>query len=46
VIDALPPDLAQAFERAYAAKLRAAYPRRPDGRTLLPFRRTFLVARR
>ena len=46
VIEALPQDLAQAFEAAYAAKLRAAYPRRGDGRTLLPFRRIFLVARR
>jgi trans-aconitate 2-methyltransferase len=46
VIEALPQDLAQAFERAYAAKLRAAYPRRADGRTLLPFRRIFMVARR
>jgi trans-aconitate 2-methyltransferase len=46
VIDALPKDVAQAFEREYAAKLRAAYPRRADGRTLLPFRRLFIVARR
>ena len=35
-----------AFETAYAARLRAAYPRRPDGRTLFPFRRLFIVARR
>lgn len=27
----------------YAAALRAAYPRRPDGTTLLPFRRVFAV---
>jgi trans-aconitate 2-methyltransferase len=45
VLAALPQDLAQAFERQYAAKLRAAYPRRADGRTLLPFRRIFIVAR-
>jgi trans-aconitate 2-methyltransferase len=35
-----------AFLARYAEKLRAAYPRRPDGRTLFPFRRLFLVARR
>jgi trans-aconitate 2-methyltransferase len=46
VIEALPHDQAAAFERAYAARLREAYPRRPDGRTLLPFRRLFMIARR
>ena len=35
-----------AFETAYAARLRAAYPRRADGRTLFPFRRLFIVAHR
>ncbi|NEK60547.1 trans-aconitate 2-methyltransferase [Geodermatophilus sabuli] len=30
---------------AYAAALRAAYPPRPDGTTLLPFRRVFAVGR-
>jgi trans-aconitate 2-methyltransferase len=35
-----------AFEAAYAARLRAAYPRRVDGQTLLPFRRLFIVAQR
>jgi trans-aconitate 2-methyltransferase len=35
-----------AFEAAYAARLRAAYPRHADGRTLLPFRRLFIVAQR
>lgn len=34
------------FEQAYAKKLRLAYPKRPDGRTLLPFQRLFLIARR
>jgi len=34
------------FERLYAEKLRRAYPRRGDGKTLLPFRRIFIVARR
>ncbi|MBX7168324.1 MAG: methyltransferase domain-containing protein [Pirellulales bacterium] len=33
------------FEARYAERLRAAYPRRDDGRTLFPFVRLFLVAR-
>ncbi len=36
----------EAFLADYAARLAAAYPRRADGRTLLPFRRIFIVARR
>lgn len=32
------------FERTYAERLRQAYPRRADGRTLFPFQRLFLVA--
>jgi trans-aconitate 2-methyltransferase len=43
---ALPPAEAQAFERDYRAAIAAAYPRRPDGTTLFPFRRLFMVARR
>jgi trans-aconitate 2-methyltransferase len=35
-----------AFEAAYAARLREAYPSRADGRTLFPFRRLFVVAQR
>jgi trans-aconitate 2-methyltransferase len=35
-----------AFEAAYAARLREAYPRRADGKTLFPFRRLFIVAQR
>jgi trans-aconitate 2-methyltransferase len=31
---------------AYAAALREAYPPRPDGTTLLPFRRVFAVGTR
>jgi trans-aconitate 2-methyltransferase len=35
-----------AFLSAYRILLREAYPRRPDGTTLFPFRRLFAVARR
>jgi trans-aconitate 2-methyltransferase len=45
VLEALTPELQRGFERDYAARLREAYPRRADGRTLLPFRRIFMVAR-
>jgi trans-aconitate 2-methyltransferase len=34
------------FTAAYAAALREAYPQRPDGTTLLPFRRIFAVGSR
>ena len=33
-----------AFLAEYAGRVRAAYPPRPDGRTLFPFRRLFIVA--
>ena len=33
-----------AFEADYRERLRAAYQKRPDGRTLFPFRRLFIVA--
>jgi len=33
------------FERRYRERLRAAYPVRGNGKTLLPFRRLFIVAR-
>lgn len=45
-LDALAPDERPAFEADYAARVRAAYPRRADGRTLFPFRRLFLLLRR
>ncbi len=32
------------FVAAYGQLARKAYPRRPDGRTLLPFRRLFIIA--
>lgn len=44
-LDALPEDLRAPFRAAYAAALRPHYPRRPDGSTLLPFRRLFIIAR-
>jgi trans-aconitate 2-methyltransferase len=45
-LDALPENLRAPFRAAYDAEANIAYPRRPDGTTLLPFRRLFLVARR
>ncbi len=39
------PDRTQ-FEERYSELLNEAYPRRPDGSTLFPFRRLFIVARR
>ena len=44
VLGALNPDEAAAFYQAYSDKMLAAYPRRADGTTLLPFRRIFIVA--
>jgi trans-aconitate 2-methyltransferase len=46
VLARLDEDDAAALTAAYAAALRAAYPRRADGMTLLPFRRVFAVGRR
>ncbi len=39
-------DDAAAFTAEYAAALREAYPARPDGTTVLPFRRVFAVGAR
>ena len=36
----------EAFSEAYRARLRAAYPKRTDGKTLFPFQRLFAVAKR
>jgi trans-aconitate 2-methyltransferase len=44
VIAALAPEEQARFEAEYARRLRVAYPKRPDGRTLFPFRRLFIVA--
>lgn len=46
LLDALDGGQRDAFFAAYAARMRAAYPKRSDGTTLFPFRRTFFVARR
>src|SRR5574337_1591172 len=43
-LDALDEPGRSAFEADYAARARAAYPRRADGRTLFAFRRLFIVA--
>lgn len=43
-LDALEPEEGREFEERYAALLREAYPQRPDGTTLFPFRRLFIVA--
>lgn len=37
-------DQADGFLAAYTDLIRAAYPKQPDGKTLFPFRRLFLVA--
>jgi trans-aconitate 2-methyltransferase len=46
VLALLDDDAAAAFTAEYAAALRAAYPARPDGTTVLPFRRLFAVGAR
>ena len=40
----LRPEEQARFETDYARRLRAAYPKRADGRTLFPFRRLFIMA--
>jgi trans-aconitate 2-methyltransferase len=44
-LDALEEPERTAFLAAYAARIAAAYPKQPDRRTLLPFKRIFIVAR-
>ncbi|OLT20124.1 trans-aconitate methyltransferase [Pseudonocardia sp. CNS-139] len=44
VRDALDPGDYAAFRAELAPRLRAAYPRQPDGTTWFPFRRIFVVA--
>lgn len=45
-LDALEPVQRAEFEERYAERVRQAHPRRPDGATLFPFRRLFIVASR
>ena len=44
MLDALEEPEKSEFERAYRKKILEAYPPQPDGRTLFPFRRLFLIA--
>jgi len=44
LLDALPEGDRAAYLAAYRARIAAAYPRRGDGRTLMAFRRLFIVA--
>lgn len=44
-LDALDAEARPAFEADYRARVARAYPPRPDGTTLFPFRRLFIVAR-
>jgi trans-aconitate 2-methyltransferase len=46
VLDRLSDAEAKLFLEEYRRRTRAAYPREKDGKTLLPFRRLFLVATR
>jgi trans-aconitate 2-methyltransferase len=46
VLARLPPADAEELTAEYAAALRAAYPARADGTTVLPFRRLFAVGHR
>ena len=46
VLDALDDDEREAFFDAYSALVGKAYPRRPGGKTLFPFRRVFIVAKK
>ena len=46
LLDALDGREREEFEAAYARLVARAYPPRPDGRTLFPFRRLFMIAER
>ena len=46
VLDQMGPEETKTFLDQYAAKMRDAYPPQPDGKTILPFRRMFIIARR
>jgi trans-aconitate 2-methyltransferase len=44
LLEALNEPQRSAFEAAYRALVARAYPCRPDGHTLFPFKRMFIVA--
>ena len=44
LLAALAPEARPAFESEYRRRVAQAYPRQPDGKTLFPFRRLFIVA--
>jgi trans-aconitate 2-methyltransferase len=44
LLAALAPDARAAFEAEYRRRVALAYPRQPNGKTLYPFRRLFIVA--
>ena len=46
LLDALDEDEAEDFFAAYSALTGKAYPKRADGKTLYPFRRVFIVAKK
>ena len=46
LLDVLDEDEAEDYFAAYSALAQKAYPARPDGKTLFPFRRVFIVAKR
>ena len=46
LLDRLEPSRQAEFLRVYGERLRLAYPARPDGKTLLPFLRIFIVAQK
>lgn len=45
-LDKLEPEEQEQFLAAYGEKVRRAYPRQANGKTLFPFRRLFILARR
>ena len=44
LLESLEEPEATAFLEAYGRRIKEAYPMRADGKTVLPFRRLFLVA--
>jgi trans-aconitate 2-methyltransferase len=45
-LSALPEHEAAKFINSFAERMAGAYPAEPDGQTLFPFRRLFLVVQR